>query len=399
MKIKSAINNTDFYKHCKYCTSRRKRKFDNTKYRRYNNYYNNGRTKVYDIQTLPVGASQILDAISEKENSYLKAYEICKNTTIYTMEGQSLQEKENEYLEDIVPTLYTIATQVRDMISASLFKINKIYITGTASAINNIDLYIEEIISGVKCEILKPYFLEDSPKINMKDYIEVNSAIALAMQGLGYGVQNINFSKKVLGESTRTINSRYFNRKIQKSGGSSKGKLNIEMPKLRTWVSRELAGVVILTVAYAAIAMYINNQIIKKNDEIQTITADINKQISLIDADKKKVDSKTSDYNTLTTNLENATNEMNDRNSYRNVIPVLLSQIMNTIPKEVQLTSIENTSGKKIVINAQSEKYEQLAYFKTLLKSKGILEPTSIVSTAAVKEGNNVKIVIEGDLP
>ena len=91
--------------------------------------------------------------------------------------------------------------------------------------------------------------------------------------------------------------------------------------------------------AYAAIAMYINNQIIKKNDEIQTITADINKQISLIDADKKKVDSKTSDYNTLTTNLENATNEMNDRNSYRNVIPVLLSQIMNTIPKEVQLTS------------------------------------------------------------
>ncbi len=32
----------------------------------------------------------------------------------------------------------------------------------------------------------------------------------------------------------------------------------------------------------------INNQIIKKNDEIQTITADINKQISLIDADKKE---------------------------------------------------------------------------------------------------------------
>ncbi len=62
---------------------------------------------------------------------------------------------------------------------------------------------------------IKTIFLEDSPKINMKDYIEVNSAIALAMQGLGYGVQNINFSKKkFLGESTRTTNSRYFNRKI-----------------------------------------------------------------------------------------------------------------------------------------------------------------------------------------
>ena len=125
--------------------------------------------KVYDIQTVPVGSAQILDAINEKENSYLKAYEICKNTTIYTMEGRGLQEKENEYLQDIIPTLYTIANQVRDIISTSLFKINKVYITGTASAINNIDLYMEEIIGGTKCEILKPFFLEDSPKINMQD--------------------------------------------------------------------------------------------------------------------------------------------------------------------------------------------------------------------------------------
>ena len=72
---------------------------------------------------------------------------------------------------------------------------------------------------------------------------------------------------------------------------------------------------------------------------------------------------------------------------------------MYVIPKEVQLTSIENPSGKKIVINAQSSKYEQLAYFKALLKSKGVLEPTSVVSTNAVKEGNVVKIAIEGDLP
>ena len=40
---------------------------------------------------------------------------------------------------------------------------------------------------------------------------------------------------------------------------------------------------------------------------------------------------------------------------------------MYVIPKEVVLTSIENPSARKIVINAQSEKYEQLAYFKALL--------------------------------
>ena len=152
--------------------------------------------KVYNVQKLEIGAEQILDAINEKENSYLKAYEICKNTTIYTMEGKELQDKENEYLEYIVPTLYSISTQLKDIINSNLFKINKVYITGIASAINNIDLYFEEILDGVKCEILKPFFVEDSPKINMKDYIEVNSATALALQGLGYGVRNINFQKK-----------------------------------------------------------------------------------------------------------------------------------------------------------------------------------------------------------
>ena len=72
---------------------------------------------------------------------------------------------------------------------------------------------------------------------------------------------------------------------------------------------------------------------------------------------------------------------------------------MYTIPVEVQLTSIENTSDRKIVINAQSTKYEQLAYFKALLKSRGVLKPTSVVSSEAVKEGSIVKIVIEGELP
>ena len=82
-------------------------------------------SKIYDVQKLDVGAQQILDEINSKENSYLKAYEICKNTTIYTMEGQGLQQQENGYLNYIVPNLFTIASQVKDIIGASLIKINK----------------------------------------------------------------------------------------------------------------------------------------------------------------------------------------------------------------------------------------------------------------------------------
>ena len=357
--------------------------------------------KIYDIQNIPAGASQILDAINSKENSYLKAYEICKNTTIYTMEGRDLQEQESSYLEDIIPTLYTIASQVKDIINASLFKINKVYITGTASVINNIDLYFEEILNGIDCQILKPFFIEDTPKINMKDYIEVNSAISLALQGLGYGLKNVNFNKKSFGEQLRIALTSDVT--IGKSKGKSNGKnkinFSLDTPKVKQWIMREFAGVLILTVLYIGIVEYINFELKNKEDSIEATRTDINKQISLIDKDKEKVDAKTSEYTTLTTNLQNATDVLNDKNVYKNSITTLLSEIMYVIPKEVQLTSIENPSGKKIVINAQSSKYEQLAYFKALLKSKGVLEPTSVVSSEAVKESSLVKIVIEGDLP
>lgn len=357
--------------------------------------------KIYDIQNIPAGASQILDAINSKENSYLKAYEICKNTTIYTMEGRDLQEQESSYLEDIIPTLYTIASQVKDIINASLFKINKVYITGTASVINNIDLYFEEILNGIDCQILKPFFIEDTPKINMKDYIEVNSAISLALQGLGYGLKNVNFNKKSFGEQLRIALTSDVT--IGKSKGKSNGKnkinFSLDTPKVKHWIMREFAGVLILTVLYIGIVEYINFELKNKEDSIEATRTDINKQISLIDKDKEKVDAKTSEYTTLTTNLQNATDALNDKNVYKNSITTLLSEIMYVIPKEVQLTSIENPSGKKIVINAQSSKYEQLAYFKALLKSKGVLEPTSVVSSEAVKESSLVKIVIEGDLP
>lgn len=357
---------------------------------------------VYDIKTLQVGAKQFLDSINEKENSYTKAYEICKNTTIYTMEGQELQrnEVENEYLENIIPTLYTIASEVKNIISENLFKINKIYITGTGSVINNIDLYFEEIIDGIKCEILKPFFLEDNRKINMKDYIEVNSATALALQGLGYGIKDINFNKKSFFEKIPEILSadvKFGNKKDKESKG--KISFDISTPKAKAWIVRGLTGVVVLSVAYISLASYINIQLNKKEKEIVNVTDDINKQISLIDADKSKIDIKSSEYATITKNLQNAKQQLEYNKSFKYAITTLLSKIMNIIPQQVQLTSIENPSDSKVVINAQSPKYEQLAYFKALLKSEGVLQPKSVVSSEAVKEGNLVKIVIEGELP
>ena len=52
--------------------------------------------KIYNVEKMEEGSGEILDKIVAKENSYSKAYEICKNSTIYTMEGKELQDEENE---------------------------------------------------------------------------------------------------------------------------------------------------------------------------------------------------------------------------------------------------------------------------------------------------------------
>ena len=134
----------------------------------------------------------------------------------------------------------------------------------------------------------------------------------------------------------------------------------------------------------------------EKEKEISDTKTDINTQITLIDRDREKINSKTSEYTTLTTNLQNASDAANTKNAYKNVITTFLSEIMYVIPKEVVLTSIENPSARKIVINAQSEKYEQLAYFKAKMKNANVLD--NITSTEGQKDGEYVKIIIEGDL-
>ena len=53
--------------------------------------------KIYNIDVLEEGSEQFLSKINLKENSYSKAYEICKNTTIYTSEGIDLQKEEVLY--------------------------------------------------------------------------------------------------------------------------------------------------------------------------------------------------------------------------------------------------------------------------------------------------------------
>ena len=353
--------------------------------------------KIYEVSIIEEGTQDILDKINAKENSYSKSYEICKSTTIYTSAGKDLQAEDNGYLEDIMPTLYNIIGQVRRILNESLNKIDKLYISGTASSINNIDLYFQEYLTDVDCEILKPYFMKNkSTEVNIKDYIEVNSAIALGLQGLSEGIKEVNFKNNTFLDSLlNSINTEGKG----KLNGKVKIHLNLgeKLDKIETNLLRTAASIFIILIVFSVFSILLNNQIKQKFKDAEEVTIDTNKQISAIDSDIGIIKSKSSQYTKMIENLQQLNNKITDKYKNKNAIPNLLNQIMFIIPKNVRLTSIENTNNKHIVIKAEASQYEQLGYLKAKIKTDGILE--NVVSTSGNKQEDIVKITIEGELP
>ena len=357
---------------------------------------------VYDIQTFDEGCQEFLRKINIKENSLAKSYEICKNTTIYTSEGKELQEAEIGYLEDIMPTLYTIVGNVRKIINESEEKINKVYLTGTATLINNLDLYFQEYLNEVECEILKPYFINPTKDISIQDYIEVNSAISLALSGVGQGIQGINFKKQTFNEKIPDWLKVEVNPGKEKKGKLAKSgwftnDLGEKLDKTEISLLRTAAGLIILFVIYSCFAVLLQNQMEEKEQQAQESINHTNTQIQLADNDKTKIDSRTNDYTEMIQNLQDLNDRITDASKTRDAIPNLLNEIMYIVPENVQITSIKNTTGTHIVIQAQSNKYEQLGMFKAKLDTEMYL--TNVISTSGQQENNVIKVTIEGDLP
>lgn len=360
--------------------------------------------KIYNVDKIEEGTEAILNSISQKENSYSKAYEICKNTTIYTMEGKDLAQEENLYLEDIMPTLYNIVQAVRNIVDNSAQKISKIYITGTGSMINNVDLYFQEYFPECKCEILKPYFIPETVKINMKDYIEVNSAIALGMQGLGYGIKTLNFKKPTLTDKLPDWMKIEIGSKKEDSKKSKKinlGKLNFsfdlkgEFDNIEKWLVRSLAGILAFVIIYSGFALFLKGQTDKKLKEVADVTKHTVEQINLVEKDIETVNNKTTKYEEVLRNLEEYKNESSENRKIKDSIPNFLTALM-TMPQGVTVTSITNTTGYIIRIEAQSKEYSQLGYLIGNLKTKNILY--NVTSSSGVKQNDIIKVVIEGSL-
>lgn len=366
--------------------------------------------KVNDVKKIKQGPTNILKKIAGKENSYSKAYEICKNSTIYTMEGKETIDEGNEYMEFIIPTLYKVVTDLQKYIAKCKVTYDKIYITGTLSVVNNIDLYFQEFFQLEKVEILKPFFIKDRAKINIKDYIEVNSALGLALQDLGYGIQEINFQKQTFSmpipdilkkePSKENVNNEKTSSKPKKTPKKVHVDLDMsgKLEKSEKWMLRGAGLLIAMIIVYSIFSVYIHGRINDKLQEAQESIEYSDSQIAMASSDINEINAKATEYNQMIDDLNNVNKKIETNLDSKGQIPNLLTNIMSIIPENVQITAIENTednNGKHIIIKAQSEYYDELGYFKVKLKEEGIL--TNVVSSQDTTD-SFVEMVIEGDL-
>ena len=361
--------------------------------------------QLYNVETIDSGSQEVLEKINRVENSMSKAYEICKGTTIYTSNVID-DTKEQPYLETIVPTLYSIASRVQQIIADSPEKIGTIYLTGTLSVVNNVDLYFQEILSTTDCKILKPKIIDEaSLQVNIKDYIEVNSAIALALQGLGEGPQTLNFKNtSIVDQIKQIVNTNVsFGKKQNKTDkeGKPRKEININLKgaldKTELMLVRAAVAIILINIIFIIFSKMLYKQMENKQTEVEGLIAAEQKEIANINNDITTLNTKNTKYQALTQELKAINEKISNIAEMKNSIPNLLNQIMYVIPEEVKLISIENTTGKNITIVAESANYDQLGYFIAKIKLEGYL--ANVVSSSGQKSGDTVKVTIEGVLP
>ena len=263
-------------------------------------------------------------------------------------------------------------------------------------------MYFQENFLDYKCEILAPYFIDKTNiKLNIKDYIEVNSAIALALQSMDKRTKDINFTNTSFSWSRA---KELLTSDVHIGGKSTqKGKTNISS-KITTLNIQEINcirfaySVLCILIIYIIITVFLNGRINQRLGETQEVIEDTKAKTNVVANYNSLVQTRTKNYQTILEQLDEANRQASEVSRSKNAIPNLLSEIMFAIPKEAQILSIENTEEKHITIKAQANEYPYLGYLKSEIQNRAIL--INVTSTSGTREANDmIQVTIEGDLP
>lgn len=361
--------------------------------------------KIDEIET---SIMETIREISKQENSQTKAYEILKNTTISSQDMDTVQDG-NEYMDIIVPTLFKMLNEIKEKMDQYGRQITKIYFTGTGIVINNVDMYFQDRLNDIQCDLVKPSFLDSqSLKIGIKDYIEVNSAISLALSGLQSG-NELNFANKSA-----------FNIQGLEIAGLPKGKgdkvkslketAGEKLDAFEKLVVRLFILAIIFIMIYSTLTKNLYTNMEQKLSDTDQKTRETQASIVSMSKTKTSVEYLTSEYESLISKLNNESVQ-NGQAVYRSdEINNFLTKLKTIIPTEVKLVSLENTQSRHFVIQARAAKYQQLGYFKALLETatsegtsyKAILENVKASTGIRYHDSDTnedyVLVTIEGDL-
>ena len=353
--------------------------------------------KIDKIDTIDTSIMEAFNKIMDIENSREKAYEILKNTTI-TSQDISVSDG-NEYLDTVVPVLFKILNELKEKMNEYGKQINKVYFSGTGIVINNLDMYFQDRFNDIQCDLIKPTFIDSqSLKIGIKDYIEVNSAISMALAGAGVGTGELNFCSKSL---SSTLGKLDFSSSPLKMKGL-KDTAGERFDAFEKMAVRIAVLSIIFIFIYAALSKTVMTDMNQRNKQAKDKLLETQKSIEYLAKDKTSIEYLRSEYQTLISRLNNE-QIINGQKTFRDdEIPNFLTSIGSRIPTEVKLVRIENTQGRHFVIEARAIKYQQLGYFKSILQVANIL--TDVKSTTGVRYHDEdvgedyVLITIEGEL-
>lgn len=404
---------------------------------------------------IPLGASEIITRLSEKYNSTSKAYEACKRVSAYIdAMYDTTDEETRDILDVVIPILYEIRQSVEEKLSPYIKGIKKIYITGTGAIINNIDLYFSETFAEKGCTVLRPYFV-DGNQSNSKDIIEVNSAIALALDGLGKMAKDFDFNidakkaanltplreisrdfklkekfeavKEKMSDISKKLNSPPGTIKKDITSKKKRGKVKVDFDDdtpastitsigdadtpskttdsmeglagfgiLELWLGRIATLTVSTLIIYSTLSIVSNNVIAEKKQVVESQIEQVDNAIKNAKEDAKYLDGLANNYIEITNKLSTIIAKINKQSKKTYDIPNFLSKLMFIMPANVSVKTIDVQDTGAVTISVESGQYAQLGYLVSKIKLENALLN---VDMEVQSVDNNIKIVIKGVLP
>ena len=400
--------------------------------------------EIADLITIPLGMDEIFTRVSEKYNSYSRAYDACKGVDVYANTSYSLDEDTKEISDILLPMLYDLKQRVIASLYQYKDSLRNLYITGTGVIINNIDLYFEDAFPGAKCEILVPYFI-NRDRTNLKDVLEVNNALAMA----AYGVDGVNketdffasggylkneanknkLKKQVSMKDIMTVANNWMTsvdnkmkRKVKSKDRRKSVAFDDEVEQLdqlgvageapmvdsndsdeyydpfEEWLTRIAISTFVAFAAYTGISHYTGQLLDEKISLANSNITSAENELKDVNNDINYINSQAGDYEAKTGKLQRILETIRTKEERSFDIPNLLSRLMFSIPEEVKVTSVKVEDGTdNVTISAESGRYAQLGYFVSRLKLEGVLENVSMQVVSM--DTSSIKIIINGVLP